>query len=250
VTFPGILRSARRLSVLVGGLGIGLVLHGAWRLARRPSPWPQRFLAFSARTFGADLRVEGPVPRGGLIAANHLSWLDILLIGGATGCAFVGRANLRTVPLVGRLCRINRTVFVERENRAGVAGQVASLRSALTAGAVTVFPEGTTGDDLGLLPFKPALFAALDPPLPGALLHPARIDYGAATADLAWVGDESGLAHAKRVLARRGRFAATLRFAEPIDPAATRGRKAMAAEAHARVAGLAPAPADPQLPSI
>jgi len=231
--------------LLAGGLGVGLVLHGAWRLAKRPSPWPRRFLAFAARAFGADLRVEGPVPRGGLIAANHLSWLDILLIGGATGCAFVGAAELRSVPLVGRLCRINRTVFVARGDRAGVGQQVAALRDALSQGAVAVFPEGTTGDGRTLMPFKPALFAALDPPLPatlssGALLHPARIDYGAATGELAWVGDEHGVAHARRVLARRGRFAATLRFAEPIDPAATPGRKALAAEAQRRVADLRP----------
>jgi lyso-ornithine lipid O-acyltransferase len=243
LTFTGTIRSVRRLSVLAGGLGLGLLLHGAWRLARRPSPWPQRFLAFSARTFGADLRVEGPVPRGGLIAANHLSWLDILLIGGATGCAFVGAAELRSVPLVGRLCRINRTVFVARGDRAGVGQQVAALRDALAEGPVAVFPEGTTGDGRTLMAFKPALFAALDPaprlPPPGAMLHPVHVDYGAATAELAWVGDEPGLSHAKRVLARRGRFAATLRFADPIDPAAFPGRKALAAEARARVAAEA-----------
>jgi len=178
------------------------------------------------------------VPRGGLIASNHLSWLDILLLGGATGCAFVARANLNAVPLVGWLCRINRTVFVERENRAGVAAQVAALRDALGADRpVTVFPEGTTGDGTTLLPFKPALFAALDPAPAGVMLYPVRIDYGAATGELAWVGDEPGVAHARRVLARRGRFRATLRFAGPIDPAAVSGRKALAAEARARVAG-------------
>ena len=179
------------------------------------------------------------MPHGGLIAANHLSWLDILLIGGATGCAFVGAAELRSVPLVGRLCRINRTVFVARGDRAGVGQQVAALREALAEGPVAVFPEGTTGDGRTLMPFKPALFAALDPAPPGAMLHPVHVDYGAATAELAWVGDEPGLSHAKRVLARRGRFATTLRFADPIDPAALPGRKALAAEARARVAAEA-----------
>jgi 1-acyl-sn-glycerol-3-phosphate acyltransferase len=232
-------RIVRRLAVVLAGLGIGLVLHGAWVLARRPSPWPRRFLAFAARSFGADLRVEGPVPRGGLIAANHLSWLDILLIGGATGCAFVGKAELRAVPVVGRLCRINRTVFVARGDRAGVGAQVAALRAGLAQGPVCVFPEGTTGDGRALLPFKPALFAALDAGPPGVCLHPARIDYGAATGDLAWVGDEPGMSHARRVLGRRGRFAACLRFADPVDPAVVAGRKALAAEARARVAALA-----------
>jgi len=215
-----------------------LALHGAWSLARRPSPWPRRFLAFAARAFGADLRIEGPVPRGGLIAANHLSWLDILLIGGATGTAFVAAAEFARVPLVGRLCRINRTIFVSRGDRAGVGEQVAAVRRALEVDLVTIFPEGTTCDGAALLPFKPALFAAVDPPPTDVRVHPARLDYGAATAELAWVGDEPGLHHARRVLARPGRFAATLRFAEPFDPAALPGRKAIAAEARARVAAL------------
>lgn len=179
------------------------------------------------------------MPHGGLIAANHLGWLDILLLGGATGCAFVAADEIRRVPLVGWLCRLNRTVFVARGDRAGVAGQVAAVRAALAGGPVAVFPEGGTGDGAALLPFKPALFAALDPPPPGAAVHPVRIDYGAATVELAWVGDETGLSHARRVLGRPGRFPATLRFAEPIDPAALPGRKALALEARARVAAAA-----------
>ena len=81
------------------------------------------------------------------------------------------------------------------------------------------------------LHFKPALFAALVPPLPGIRVQPVRIDYGTAAHDLAWLGTDPGDAHAKRVLRRRGRFTVTLHYLAPFDPAAFPDRKAIAAEA-------------------
>ena len=166
--------------------------------------------------------------------SNHLSWMDILLLAGATGSAFVAKAELRGAPLVGWLCTLNRTLFVRRGDRMGIERQVAELRDALAHGwAITIFPEGTTGDGRELLPFKAALLGAIDPPPPGLMIQPVRIDYGAATDELAWVGDEPGQSHATRVLNRRGTFTATLHFLPPFAP--TGGRKAIAAEARERI---------------
>ncbi|MEH3157794.1 MAG: lysophospholipid acyltransferase family protein [Sphingomonas taxi] len=233
------LRLAGRLVALVGALAGALLLHGLWRLVRLPSPWPRLFLGLVARIVGARVRVVGtPLRRNVVFLANHLSWIDILAIAGATGSAFVAKAELRGVPLVGWLCTLNRTLFVSREDRLQVAGQIARLRDAIGGGwAVTIFPEGTTGDGTTLLPFKAALLAALDPPPPGLRVQPVRIDYGTATGELAWVGDEPGGAHALRVLRRRGTFPVTLHLLAPFDPAALGGRKAIAAEARARIAG-------------
>ncbi len=137
--------------------------------AGRFSPWPRRFLRRVAIILGADIRVVGtPLRRDAMIAANHLSWMDILLLAGTSGTRFVAKAEVASQPLIGWLASLNRTLFVERGDRLGVGDQVATIRAALTEGQpLAVFPEGTTGDDLGLLPFKPALFAALVPPLPG-----------------------------------------------------------------------------------
>ena len=74
---------------------------------------------------------------------------------------------------------------------------------------------------------------SLDPAPAGLTVQPVRIDYGAATAELAWVGDEPGIDHARRVLARPGRFTATLHFLEPFAPSGD--RKTIAAEARARI---------------
>ncbi|TCP35963.1 lysophospholipid acyltransferase family protein [Sphingomonas sp. BK235] len=224
-----------RLAALVAWLLLALLLHGLWRLVRARSPWPRRFLGVSAWLFGARVRVLGtPRRRDAVLLANHLSWLDILLLAGASGCAFVAKAELRAAPLVGWLSTLNRTVFVRRGDRLGVADQVAALRTALARGQpVAIFPEGTTGDGATLLPFKAALLAALDPPPPRLMVQPVRIDYEPAARALAWVGDEPGTAHARRVLTRRGTFVATLHFLEPFAPSGD--RKAIAAEARRRI---------------
>ena len=231
------LRFALRLAALILALLAALPLHAAWRLLRSPSPWPRLFLAAVSRIVGARPRRVGmPLKHDVVFVANHLSWIDIPLLAAATGTAFVGKAELRALPLVGWLCTLNHTIFVSREDRLQVTRQIARLRETLAEGwSVAIFPEGTTGDGVTLLPFKSALMAMLAPPPPGMRVQPVRIDYGDATRELAWVGDEPGQHHAARVLRRRGRFDATLTFLDPFDPAPIGDRKAIALEARARI---------------
>ena len=204
------------------------------------SPWPPRFLGLVARIVGARPRIVGtPLRHDVVFVSNHLSWIDILLLSGATGSAFVAKSELRDALLVGWLCTLNATIFVSRADRMAVPHQIAQIRDTLAAGwPVTLFPEGTTSDGTILLPFKAALLAALDPPPPGVKIQPVRIDYGAATSELAWVGEELGQHHAARVLKRKGTFAPTLNFAAPFDPAEFGDRKAITAEARRRIEAL------------
>ena len=142
--------------------------------------------------------------------------------------------------MVGWLSTLNHTLFVERDDRMGVAQQIARLRDALAElWAVTIFPEGTTTDGFGLLPFKGALLAVLDPPPPGVMVQPVYLDYRAAP-DIAWVGEETGLGNALRIFARAGSFPLTINFLEPFDPAQCEGRKAVAAEARHRIMAAMP----------
>lgn len=240
------LRLAARLARLAAALVTALPLHGLWRLAGRPSPWPRRFLRRCGRIVGARPVVLGtPAGAQTVMLANHLSWIDILLLAGETGAAFVAKAELQASPMVGWLAGLNHTLFVDRADRLGIADQVERLRGALARPwPIVIFPEGTTGDGETLLPFKPALLGALAPPPPGLCVQPVRIDYGAAR-DLIW-GDETGLTHALRVLRRPGRFHPTLRFGEPFLPHGH--RKTIAAQAHVAVAALgsvAPSPSAP-----
>ena len=169
------------------------------------------------------------------IVSNHSSWLDILILGGATRAAFVSKAELATAPLVGWLADLNRTIYIKREDRRAIPAQLDAIRTAMTNGPVAIFPEGTTSDGTVLLPFKAALLQVLDPPPPRVHVQPMFLDYGTAAAEIAW-GQEDGDQNALRLLGRPGHIAVTLHCLDPFDPAARGGRKAVAADARAEIA--------------
>ena len=184
------------------------------------------------------LKIEGHRRRGdSFIIANHVSWVDILALGGASGAAFVAHDGIADWPLIGWLAAQNNTVFVARNRRGALNGQLHALRSALAGHQpIALFPEGTTGDGRALLPFKPSLLAVLLPPPRAVMIQPVHIDYGAATAEISWHSDEPAGVNVKRLLERQGRLDLTLRFLDPFDPAICPDRKALAALTQARIA--------------
>jgi lyso-ornithine lipid O-acyltransferase len=226
-----------RVVVMVASLITALVLHNVWRLFRQPSPWPRLFLLSISWTSGIATATTGTRVRSNVFyAANHHSWVDIPVMSGVTGCTFVANDGIESWPLIGWLCSINNTIFVSRENRLSVGNQVDELREAMTgAQPVTIFPEGTTHDGSGLLPFKPSLFAALVPPPPGMLVQPVFLSYGRAIRRVAWVGDEKVTENFWRLLSYLKPITATLHFLEPFDPAHYPDRKAISAEVRARI---------------
>jgi 1-acyl-sn-glycerol-3-phosphate acyltransferase len=185
------------------------------------------------RSAGARVRVEGqPLASNVLFVANHMSWLDIMIIAGETGAAFVSKAEVRKWPVLGWLASLNRTIFVERSARGAVRDQADALRDALATGRpVGLFPEGTTEGGHEVLPFRASLLASLYPPLPGVRVQPVAIHFAPAARDVAWVGEEGAGDNARRVLSRRGTLPVTVRFLEPLDPAAFADRKALAVQA-------------------
>jgi lyso-ornithine lipid O-acyltransferase len=226
-----------RLLLLAGSLIVGVVLHNVWRLFQQQSPWPRLFLLSVSWTSGIATATTGTrVRRNVFYAANHHSWVDIPVMSGVTGCTFVANDGIEGWPLIGWLCKINNTIFVSRENRASVGNQVDDLRAAMTGDQpVTIFPEGTTHDGSGLLPFKPSLFAALVPPPPGMLVQPVFLTYGRHTARVAWIGEEKVTENFWRLLSYLKPITATLHFLEPFDPAHYPDRKAISAEVRARI---------------
>ncbi len=234
----GPIRLSARLAAALLLLIFLLPAHYLWRIVRQPSPWPRLFLGGVARIFGAAVEIRGrPLKRDVFFIANHLSWMDILVMAGATGTAFVAKDDVSRTPIVGWLSTLNNTVFVARTDRRSVAAQVDAVRAAVEAHQpITIFPEGTTGDGNGILPFKASLLAVLSPPPRAMRVQPVLIDYGVAMADIAWVGDEPGGENAARILKRPGRFTARLTFLDPFDPAACTDRKAIATEARNRIA--------------
>ncbi|HLL31708.1 MAG TPA: 1-acyl-sn-glycerol-3-phosphate acyltransferase, partial [Allosphingosinicella sp.] len=86
------IRLILRVLAMFGALLLCLPLHYLWKLTGRSSPWPRRFLGWVGRIAGMRVRIVGaPIERDVLFVANHLSWLDILVLAGASGTAFVSK---------------------------------------------------------------------------------------------------------------------------------------------------------------
>ena len=235
----GGMRVMARVSWLAGIAALCVPLHVAARASGLPSPWPRRFLSWAARACGIRVRSIGqPVSRDVFFIANHLSWTDALILGGQTGTAFVAQDGIAKWPMLGFFCRLNDTIFISRENRLGVADQIAAMRAQFAARSkLALFPEGSCGDGRRLLPFKAPLFAMLLPPPPGATIQPVVIDCDEAGRNLAWVGMETGAANAWRLLARAGSWEVRVHFLEPFSPGDMPDRKALSARARAAIAG-------------
>jgi len=186
-----------------------LKIQLAWRLARIAThlalglatcatvfPWAGKGLRarIVRRWSGALLRicrvnVEPPagVPALGhaLVAANHVSWLDIFVINAHHPCRFVAKAEIRAWPVLGWLAYKAGTVFIARGNRRELRQIFKGIVEALHDGErVAFFPEGTTAPQGSLLPFHANLFeAAIDAEVP---LQPYALAYV----------DAAGLPHA------------------------------------------------------
>jgi 1-acyl-sn-glycerol-3-phosphate acyltransferase len=169
--------------------------------------------------------------------ANHISWHDIPILAGITGSSFVAQDGVRDWPIIGWLAKLNRTIFISRTEKQNVAQQVAELREAIAENwSVTLFPEGTTSDGLGLLPFKQSLFATLAPPPKPMMIQPVLLDFGHEGRDIAWIGEETGWESAWRAFTRPGSYDVGVHFLEPFDPGALADRKLVCALARSRLA--------------
>lgn len=237
IPFVGWCRIYARSAMLVVALLMIVPLHYLFRVVKYGSPFPMWFLRIASRIIGIRVKIHGvPLRRDVFFISNHVSWLDILIIGGCTGCAFVARAELESMRILGWMCRLNRTIFVNRESRRNAAEQINVLREALADNwSVAIFPEGTVTDGHSLLPFKSSMLSVLESPPPGILVQPLVVDYRAAAEWIGWVGEETGIDNARRVFMRPGTLDVDLHFLDPIDPRNCLGRKAITAESRQRI---------------
>ncbi|MFC3214018.1 lysophospholipid acyltransferase family protein [Novosphingobium panipatense] len=228
---------AVRLTVLLTWLIGCLLLHHLVALFSTPNPIPRLFLRGAGMIAGLRVRTHGKrTDERTFLLSNHVSWLDIPALAGSTGTAFVAHEGLARVTLLRWLCKLNDTVFVARERRTSVAEQVRQVRDALTeSGALTIFPEGTTSDGTGTLPFKSSLLSALEGDA-GVAVQPVWLDYGTETPAIAWIGEESGLHNALRLLARVRPIHLDVHLLTPLSPDERADRKRMARAAHSAIA--------------
>jgi len=215
---------------------------------------PKRFHAVFARILGLQVEYTGePVEGAGVVhLSNHLSYLDVQVLGRRLRTRFVAKEDVRAWPLFGLLARVQQTLFITRaRQRAGEAGAMVSAALDGPHGLL-LFPEGTTSDGSGVLPFRAGAFAPLAA-RPGLLLQPVRIELLAADGRAidaggdrdvyAYHGDATLLPHLWRFLRGSG-ARVRVRFLPPLRVGEHADRKRLARETWASVANQASAPVD------
>ena len=170
----------------------------------------QQWARHMLQILGVELHVMGAVPKGGplLLVSNHVSWLDILVINAVRPARFVSKADVRHWPLVGELITAAGTLYIEREKRRDAMRVVHRMADSLREGdVVAVFPEGTTGSGLDVLPFHANLLQAAistdSPVKPVAVVYLDSVSGHPSSAPV-YVGDTTFLASIWRTLNASG----------------------------------------------
>lgn len=229
-------------------------LFGLWLKIPMRNAIPVLWHRFACYMLGIRVRKHGEIATGRplLIAANHASWLDIIVMGSLGQLCFVAKSDMQTWPLFGWLAKLQRTIFVEREERRKAGQQVSEISERLASGEVVVlFPEGTTSDGNYLLGFKSSLFgaaAAAVPHSPTDIVHvqPVAIAYtgvhgmpmGRYHRPLAsWPGDIPLPSHLLGVL-KEGAIDVDVTFGEVIDFTISSNRKTVSRDVEAAVRSM------------
>jgi 1-acyl-sn-glycerol-3-phosphate acyltransferase len=203
------------------------------------------------KLFGLRVIERGTPPRARaatLVLANHVSWLDIPVIGSLHPLSYVAKAEVARWPVIGTFARLQRTVFIDRARRSATAEVNHLVAHRLRKGDVIVlFPEGTTGDGNRILPFRSSLVGAAQAALAeGGLerinLQPLAVTYVRRNGlpvtrrerpAIAWYGDMELAPHLALFL-REGPLDAVVSWGEPIPFAGHRKKGTAQAEAAVR----------------
>ncbi len=180
-----------------------------------PQPSMHRWAKGLLPALGVDLTIEGhPRPDISLWVANHLSWVDPVVLMSLRPMGTIAKGEVTGYPLIGRWARRSGIHFVDREDATSRAAALASFTASLLSGRhMLLFPEGTTtrGERLAAF-YEGGLRAAFELGLPA---QPLRISSPAP--HYPWTGDETLLPHLRTLFATR--TPVTLSAEEPLHPA-------------------------------
>jgi len=235
--------AALRLLALCACLAWGLVTAS---LVFPLAPGSVRFALrrFWARcmldAIGVELRVEGAnVVPGSLVVANHVSWLDILVLASSAHAVFVAKSEVRCWPMIGWLASRAETVFIRRASGRSllkVKNRIAGLL--LDGRSVAIFPEATTSDGETVLPFRSGLLqAAVDAGRPvQAVAIAYRDERGTRSSSAAFI-DGMSLCRSIVTVCTAGHISACVAVAAPVTPGG-RSRKVLARKARGAVTAM------------
>ena len=229
-------RMLRLLVHALGGLWTLYLRFGRMSDAqqhRAVQQWAQGVL----RIMGIGLQVHGRAHAGPvLLVANHISWLDIVVMLAAQYCRFVAKSELKAWPLIGPLATAAGTLYIERASSRDALRVVHHMAERLQVGDVlAVFPEGTTGDGVEVLPFHANLLqAAIAAQAPAQAVGLRFVDaWGQPSFAPCYIGDDTFLGSVWRTLCARG-LVVHVAFAAPDLPQG-RNRRVWAVDLRAQV---------------
>lgn len=195
------------------------------------------------RILNVSMRVEGPAPgvheRGAMIAANHVSWLDVFLISSVRPTCFIAKDDVLEWGMIGWIAEAAGTLFIRKGQWRHTARVSEIVAAALADGqCVGLFPEGVTTEGDMLLKFHSSLFqpaVAND-----AHVHPAAIRYergdGSLCREISFRGERT-FRESLRLIIDEPAVVARISFAAPVETAGAH-RRQVAAATRDRVAHL------------
>ncbi|EIC22473.1 lysophospholipid acyltransferase family protein [Thiorhodovibrio frisius] len=231
---------------LLTGALISLVATGLHLLGQPPA-WHPQFVrwwhARLCRILALEITLCGQLSERALVVANHISWLDIPVLGAQGSVGFLSKAEVRRWPVIGWMAAVSGTVFIERGAHR-FADAIAALRARIAAGfAVVIFPEGTTSDGTAVRRFLPRLFAVAQPAADTGggeaepiRLQPVALRYGSGPQPdtiAPYIDDDTLVCHLWQVLKHPG-IAVRVTFLPSID-ARGQGRRQLADQARAAI---------------
>jgi lyso-ornithine lipid O-acyltransferase len=190
-------------------------LSGPRTLERR-ARWVQTTCVGVLWAMDISCEVEGQPPTRGLVVANHLSYLDVVILSAAMPCFFVAKMEIDAWPYFGKAARAGGTIFIDRSSLASAEKAAAMVSERLKLPVpVLFFPEGTSTNGTMLRfhsrLFEPAIVAG--EPITAASIRYVISD-GTPESELCWYGDERFVTHLWKTLDTAG-FRARLCFGEP-----------------------------------
>ena len=226
----------------VAAAGGGLIVRLGERIVGKPrmsDRWRTRVFHLASRMLsrimGMHVDVNGQPPDAPFVlVSNHLSYVDVILIGSQVRCVFISKAEVQDWPLIGRIVRSLGTLFIDRDVKRSLPSMVKSMEDVLESGrGVVFFPEGTTGRGDQVAPFRPSLLepaARSNRPVHYAsLTYRTRDKCPPADRAICWWGEMKFMSHILQLLAMPG-FDASLTFGtEPIQET---DRKVLATRLH------------------
>lgn len=153
-----------------------------------------------------NVRVNLPnrsVPSSSLIVANHLGYLDVLILSSKFRCSFITSEDIRRTPFLGQICSLAGCLFVNRKNRKNISAEVGDIVRGLDSGmSIGLFPEATSTNGDNVLKFKRSMFQAAV--LSESPIAPLTLNYRTVNGEpthkdnrdyVCWYGEMSFFAH-------------------------------------------------------